>query len=82
MPPKPSKRPREERSSESVEGAEAASITETSSESTPDEAPGREDLLLREGESLSGKKLREFLKKNFLDFADEHSARIEEMTSD
>lgn len=40
------------------------------------ESTEKEDMLHREGENLSGVALRNFLQKNFLDFADDECARI------
>lgn len=39
-----------------------------------DDTEIKEAKLLAEGEKLSGQKLKDFLKKNFLDFADEQEA--------
>lgn len=40
------------------------------------EVNAHEATLCAQGEALSGNDLREFLKRNFLDFADEESSRI------
>lgn len=76
---KNSKRLRDESEQEKVvEPVTEPTTTGTSFPSRPVDPPtdDTEDKLCREGEKLSGSALKEFLKKNFLDFADDESEKI------
>jgi hypothetical protein len=55
---------------------EEENVSATALDSTPQPKRDEEDKLQAEGEKLSGAALREFLKKNFLDFAADECAKI------